>query len=680
MVLMLSLVPLLLKTKESVFRIHIAILLSLAVLAVFQGLRLIFGVDFLSFDIFTTTTSNLLGKWNDLGIFFGLTVILSLITLDGLLLNKLSRLILYIIIGVALFFLAAVNFLPVWIIAGIFALGLFVYNLWKRKFKLGAKKNKEIQEKLKKNETIIPSLTVLIISLVFIVGGQAVAGYTSSISKVSQIEARPSWQSTIDITKKTYEEHLFFGSGPNTFVNQWALHKPQLINDTWFWNIDFNSGIGLVPTAFATTGLFGGIAWIAFFVFFFYSGFKNLIVATTKDQASYYLSLSLFLGSLYLWIFTVIYIPNIVIVTLAFLLTGMYIASLRYRSGLSPVDREIQFSSNPRLGFISIFILTILIIVSAVSLYIVSGQYASAVSFQKSLVAANVNGDLDGAEKNIQNAINLGNSSKYYRFAAEINLARINELLQRTEKSIEERRTEFQNILAQAISNVQSAIQIDNKDYKNWTMLGKVYGSVVPLGIDGAYESAKRSYEEALALNPNNPEIFLTLARLELAKDSGNVDGAKEFITMALDKKDNYTAAIFLLSQLEIQVGNIEDAIKSVEAAVTIEPNNEVFFFQLGLLQTNIGNDEKAIAALERAVILNPQYSNARYFLGLSYFQVGRTEDSLEQFTIVSNFNPDNEEVKIIIQNIIAGDEPLSNIQPPSLPPAQRETLPIEGE
>ena len=402
MVLMLSLVPLLLKTKSSMFKIHIAIVISLVALAVFQGLRLIFGVDFLSFGIFTTSTSNLLGKWNDLGIFFGLTTILSLTTIEGLSLNKLSRLILYIILGISLLFLIAVDFLPVWIMAGIFALGMFVYNFSKRKFKIGAGAKKETTNSSRGNGTMIASFVVLIISLIFIIGGSMISGVTSSFFNVSQIEARPSWQSTIDITKKTYDENLLFGSGPNTFVNQWTLYKPQSINNTLFWNIDFNSGVGLVPTAFATTGVLGGLAWVAFFLFFIYSGFKNLIASTIEDRSSYYLSLSLFLGALYLWIFTIIYIPNVVIMTLAFLLTGMYIASLRYRKNSSPPDMEIQFASNPRLGFLAVLILTVLLLISAVSLYVVGKQYFSAVLFQRALVAANVEGNLEKAQISVR--------------------------------------------------------------------------------------------------------------------------------------------------------------------------------------------------------------------------------------------------------------------------------------
>lgn len=678
MVLMLSLVPLLLKTKESVFKIHIALVFSFGILVLFQGLRIIFGADFLSFGIFTTATSNLLGKWNDFGIFLGLTSILSLITLEGLTLNKILRLILYIILGVSMLFLAIINFFSVWVTVGLFALGLFVFSVSKNILNPNKnnQKNIEIPLRTPRSKAILPSIIILIISIVFIISGSSLGNYLNSKFNTTQIEARPSWQSTVDIMKQTYKDNMLFGSGPNTFKSQWTQLKPQSINNTLFWNIDFSSGVGIIPTSFVTTGLIGVFAWIAFFLFLLYSGFKNLIVSAIEDKASYYLSLSLFLGAMYLWVFTIIYIPNVVIVTLAFLLTGMYIASLRHRPS-APIEKEISFASNPRIGFISVLILIILLIVSAVSLYVIGGQYISAISFQSSLVSANIDGNIDEAERKLEKALRFGKSDKYYRFMSEIKLARINQVISDEGKTAENKRSEFQIILASAISNAQKAIQVDNENYQNWTMLGRVYGSVVPLQVEGAYDRAKQSYDKAIELHPNSPEIFLTLAQLELAKDKDNTKGAKEFIGKALEKKDNYTEAIFLLSQIQIQEGNIQNAIKSVEAVAVIEPNNPVFFFQLGLLQSNAGDKQKATFAFERAVALNPQYSNARYFLGLNYFNDGKIKEATEQFDIVSQLNPENEEIKTILENLKAGNNPFPKTSDKS---KKIKALPIEGE
>ena len=110
-----------------------------------------------------------------------------------------------------------------------------------------------------------------------------------------------------------------------------------------------------------------------------------------------------------------------------------------------------------------------------------------------------------------------------------------------------------------------------------------------------------------------------------------------------------------------------------------LEPNNPIFLFQLGLLYSNVEDNEKTISALERAVALNNNYSNARYFLGINYFKTGRVEDAIEQFKIVSDLNPDNQEVKTIIQKLTKDEDPFgkNDINDDII---KRKTLPIEGE
>jgi tetratricopeptide (TPR) repeat protein len=661
--LLVFLIPMLAKTKKQISAVFLALFVSFFVITVFQTLRLAFGADFLSFGMFNSSTSNLIGKWNDLGIFFGLITILSLVTLERPNFSKLLRTVVYIILIISTAFLIIINFLLVWFVVGIFALGFFVYNLTRNK--LNRKQGVLIAADIKidasdasKKKIFFVTLAIVVISITFITAGSAIGNYISDALNISQIEARPSWQSTINITKETYRENLLFGSGPNTFQNQWSLFKPRAINDTLFWNVNFASGVGFVPTSFVTTGILGGLAWIVFFTLLLYYGFKTLISGTLEDRFSNYLSLSLFLGSLYLWIMAVIYVPNVSMIALAFFLTGMFFATLRFgQRGF--LKKEIVFADNPRLGFISVLVLTLLLIIGSISLYALGRQYVSAFNFQSGFIALNTRGDTEDARKKIATAIRYGKEDIYYRFATDLNMVRLNNIVADTDTPIDERREQFQQALSDAVSTAQSAKEIDGKNYQNWTALGRVYGSVVPLGIEGAYESAQRSYDKALERNPNSPVIYLALARLEVMR--GNFEKARDNLQRALEKKNDYTEAIFLLSQIDIQTGNIPAAIESVEAAAIINPSNPAFLFQLGLLNYSIGEDAKAIQAFERAVTLNTDYANARYFLGLSYNRVGEVEQAIDQFARVSELNPDNEEVKKIIENLRVGREPFAN-------------------
>ena len=100
-------------------------------------------------------------------------------------------------------------------------------------------------------------------------------------------------------------------------------------------------------------------------------------------------------------------------------------------------------------------------------------------------------------------------------------------------------------------------------------------------------------------------------------------------------------------------------------------------FFQLGFLHYNDRNWAEAIKAFESAVQLEPQYANAKYFLGLSYDRVGRENDAISQFENLVATNPDNQEVKFILENLKAGKAPFSNNPPVDSAPEKRDSPPV---
>ena len=682
MALLTSLIPLLILSKENIIRTYVFLLAAFLLLALFQASRLLFGANFFSFDIFSNNAGNLLGKWNDVGILFGLASIFSLITLEGLHLRRQARAIVYVVLAVSLFFLALVNFFVVWLLVGLFALGFFVYGIMKNRMRHRQETMipgmSEDAVRSSKGGIPVVALLLLVITTIFILFNGTAGTYLSNRFNISYIEARPSWQSTIAIAENTYRENLVFGSGPNTFVKEWSAFKTRDLNETIFWNFDFTSGIGFVPTAFITTGIVGGALWLLFLGLFLWSGFKALVLKNSgrdSDGESIlinYLTLSSFIGALYLWIMTIVYNPGVVLITLAFFLTGIFLASLRHR-GLW-CEKVISYDANPRLGFISVLLLTVLLIVSAVSFFIIGERYTSAVVFQRGLTAGNVEGDLTRAESEIRSAIRLYQSDRYYRTLVDINLAQINAVAGSGD-ALEEQQAFFQSHITSAVENAQQATIIDSGNYKNWMTLGRVYSSLVPLRIEGAYENAERVYGRARELNPHHPLIPYTLAQIEIIR--GNRTAAKTLVNEALEKKSNYSAAIFLLSQIQIEEGDLDNAIRSVEAGALLNPQNPVVFFQLGLLYYNRGDNASAIAVFEHAISLDESYSNARYFLALAYARMERVEEAIAQFERIAELNPNNEEITTILENLRAGNSPF---EPAGIPETIGDELPIEEE
>lgn len=673
------------RTKEQVLTSYMVLFASFIILWIFQGFRLIFGPDFLSFDVLTLTTSNVFGKWNDLSIFFGLATVMSLVVLASLRLNAMFKRILYVMLLVSLFFLAVVNFTLTWVVVGLFALGFLVHSVGIKVFAWKKAAPQELDGEgsggKPKKTFSVAALIVVIISSIFVISNffetDPVGSYLSNTFNISQIEARPSWESTITIGRDAYERNgAIFGSGPNTFVREWIASRPNELNTSIFWNADFVSGIGVIPTAFVSTGLLGGLLWLVVFGMFLYSGAKSLLTAQVNNRYTYFISLSSFLGGMYLWIMMIFYTPNVVLVTLAFFLMSVYLASLRHHTNNRIKERSFVFANNPKTGFVSVFALTFLLLVTLVSMYTTIRVYASSVQFQSGIIELNVVGNVDEAQNKMVRSANIREQDRQFRILADIGIARLQQLQTVTDISEEELQASFRQLLANAIADGQRATELDANNYQNWLALGRVYQSVVPLRIQGAYENALTSFERALELNPNAPGTYLTLARLETV--NGDTLKARDHITSALQLKNNYTDAIFLLSQLEISEGNVDEAIASVEAAALLTGNNPVIHFQLGLLKYNQNDNEGAVQAFGTAIAISPDYANAKYFLGLTLDRIGERGAAITQFEQVRATNPDNQDVVQILENLRADRAPFQNEDPAPPAPVIEDELPEE--
>jgi len=124
--LFMWLVSLFVRTKNKIFISYLAIGVVFLVVAIFHTLRFIFGVDFLSFGLFPNIVSNTLGRWTDVAIFAGVAVLLALTTIEFLRLDKIAKIFSYIVLVFGLFILSVSNFpVIVWGQTASASLGIF---------------------------------------------------------------------------------------------------------------------------------------------------------------------------------------------------------------------------------------------------------------------------------------------------------------------------------------------------------------------------------------------------------------------------------------------------------------------------------------------------------------------------------------------------------------------------
>lgn len=645
-------------TQKRALGVYLAFISAAVLLSVLE-LILFFAREWVASTGAILPSLSLLGTLNDLAVFYGLIVIFVLLSSILLPITRVVETLLWAVLVIALYFVAVVNLTVLWWILGLFALGTLVYSV-----------TVALASGEGRASISFPSLAVVVVCALFLFGPASVTGALANWAQVGELDVRPSWQSTVSIGRTALAGQSIIGAGPGSFERLWSLHMPEGISQTEFWQTNFKYGIGYIPTSVISVGLLGALAWLVFIGVFLVQGVRSLVLVRgrgTHDVANY-IRVTAFLAALYLWIVACTQVPSPTLVLFAFLMTGIFAAALSFGRDTLP-SFSIVFRDNARIGFLATFVLMIITLAGIGGVYGISSRFVAEKQYQDAIRTVSIAGDLDTSEALTQRALNLHPSDQYYRLLSNIDMVRLQSLLQEG-RPPEEIRQGVQDLLARAIGNAQKATELDNTNYQNWINLGTIYQNIVPIGIEGADQSAADALQKALELRPRTPEVHLALATIERGRGDNVL--ARTHVEQAISLRNRYTEAIFFLAQIQLEENDTENAIRSVQAISIIEPNNPVAYFQLGLLHYGTEDFMSAVQSLERATTLAPEYANARYFLGLAYWRLGDMARAQTEFERVQATNPDNAEVRSIISNLRAGKAPF---EPPTTAGADVQNL-----
>ena len=468
---------------------------SSALLLVFQGLHLFMPQE-LSLGILSGKMGNLFGSWNSLGLFSGFSALMYLLLVEFFPTSGIGKVLLRLFILLALFMTAAVNFSLAWILLGALSLIIFVY-----KASVSFHKKEEDAE-----GRIFPttSFAVVIISLLFLTSGPLVGSFIPKLLDISNTEIGPSLPVTFSITKSVVAEEPLLGIGPNRFSEAWAKYKPQSINNTPFWNVEFSSGSGFIPTLMATTGILGILSWAVFLVLFLLAGWRS-VFSSLKKSVNWQI-MAVFVLSLYLMVTLFFYSAGAVIALLFLAFTGIFIGL-----SASNQDQEITltFLNDHRKSFVSILALIILAIFSIAVAFRYIERFTS-VSHLRSALGAS---DVSEAETDIGKAIALNYNDLYLRTYSQVYLIKLNSLVTATTALSEEEKAELQRVFDQAVRSAELAAEYNPSNYQNFRLLGLVYETAGTLNVKEAYAKAAAAYKNAARLNPLNPALQIDMAR-----------------------------------------------------------------------------------------------------------------------------------------------------------------------
>ncbi len=446
----------------------------------------------------------------------------------------------------------------------------------------------------------------------------------------SQNSIRPNLSSTLVVGKQVLVQDGLFGIGAGNFARAWQLHKPQdVINSTYF-GYDFSQGADSMTTIFVTLGIIGLLA----FMLLTLSALYSTIISYRQNREG---REHIVLGLLTLTILYFISVAWLVPLSYAMLVMWMVVSGL----GMAKA-RLTEFHPSKKLAYLFIPVALIL----GVNAITTINKARAFTYYNKSQTATKI----EDAEMMVKQAAQAYPFDGFYRVLVEYAITANRNLVATDATDQEALKNEYGKKSAEAVDAGRMAVTLNPNNYQNYVSLGRAYELAIPFDKDAAFTNAKKSYEEAVKLYPENPYLYLMLARLETS--AGTKEGVRTHLTDALKKKQNFADALYLMSQLQASENDVEGAITYAIESIKSAPNDPATYVQAGLLFYGKKDYGNAVLALKTALEKDPNNANIAYFLALSLRDGGQPALAKPLADELLKRNPGNADLQRFINSL----------------------------
>lgn len=446
----------------------------------------------------------------------------------------------------------------------------------------------------------------------------------------SQNNVRPNITSTIHVGKEVLLQNGIFGIGAGNFAHAWQLYKPQEVNNSPYFGYDFNDGADTMTTLLVTLGLFGIIS----FMMLTLSALYSTIVSYRKvKEGQEHFILGLLSFSLLYFIVVAWLVP----LSYAMLVMWMVVCGL----GVAKA-RLTEFHPSKKL--IYLFIPLVLLLLA--NAYTTLAKARAFSLYNQAQSTTNVT----DAEALVMKATSAYQFDGFYRVLVEYAITANRNLVASNSPDQEKLKEAYLNRSKKAVDDGLMAVKLNPNNYQNYVSLGRAYELAIPFDKEGGFSNAKKSYQEAIKLYPENPYLYLMLARLETS--GGTKEGVRASLTDALKKKQNFVDALYLMSQLEASESKIEEAITYAIEAIKSAPNDPATYVQAGLLFYGKKDYANAVQALKTALEKDQNNANIAYFLALSLRDGGRPDLAKPLADELLRRNPGNADLEKFIASL----------------------------
>lgn len=495
------------------------------------------------------------------------------------------------------------------------------------------------------------------------------------VTTLLPVTVSPSHATSFGIAKDLFTSQLprlAVGSGPGTFVLDFARFKTQDISKTQFFGVRFDRASSHMITILVTTGVLGFSAWLFFLLFVGWSAIRAL--TTSSEFVDRWINrFALFTSWTVLLLAHVLDSSNVTMTFLLFILSGLLVRESVARSRESSVVESPRVMVGVAGGF---GVTAVAMVIVAVGVF---RGYSANIAFAQAIVAQNQGKTPAEIEALLVKAVNKNEGNpEYLRNLASVRLSEAAILVGSKEKLNADQLNQLKNFVSGALAAADAAVAISPSDPMNWSIRSMVYRELLPL-VQGADRVARDSSDRAISLEPLNPANLVDRARVEIAIAdqaktlSGEKEltedlrakakslaesalvGAENVLLRAAELKPDYAPAYYYLAAVYERNGRVGEAVSRLETAIKYAPNDLGLGFQLGVMYLKQDKTDQAQVIFERIVDRYPSYSNALWYLAAIYANQDKKMEALELLNKVAELNPNNDAVKNAISELSNG-------------------------
>ncbi len=572
------------------------------------------------------------------------------------------------------------------------------------------------------NKTVLNWKALILIVAISFVGFKFLPQNINPRQVEAQLSNSATW-SLVGNSLKSGSKQAMLGSGPGTTGIAFGQIKPEDLNKSVVWNLNFDRGSSEVANILIETGILGLIAFESLSLLFLFYALVFLI-RRSRDHEERAEALGFFIFWLVIYVSHFFYFFSTTLYFLYFLFLGLFMAVTYWQK------QESESRATLSLMFGGSVVLSLGLLVGFFQIMV----YASEISYASGIKNLNQSQpNFEEVNEKFSRAISLNKYRDVYYLAYAQNLI----FLASQEVAKDESDTEsIQRWIASAIDAGKDAVKISPHKSSNHSSLAQLYTSIRPLGIEGTDQAIIQAWESAIAEDDSNPSLWIQLGKaystaaevidpsiagngtdsdldglsdvreVELKsspqnKDSNNngvadgdevragfnpsgagrlsttqinpfirldnkmVRSAEEAFRKSIDLKDDLLDSRLGLARLYEKDRRLDKARAELDEIVRKFPGNIDVKFEQGRIAYNQGDITGAEKIFLELVKIQPKHANAHFALGLLYEKQGQREKALAEYEKTREITGPNVDLERRINSL------KDNLKPPPEPEPQ---------